>query len=126
MAAKRILSIGQCAADNFSIGSLVEDHFSDIAVDSVHTAAQAMKTLRATAYDLVLVNRLLDYDGTRGLEIIRQIKADEALSAIPVMLVSNHADAQHEALDAGAVRGFGKANLGPAAVEKIRDALSGE
>lgn len=123
MASKRILSIGQCAADHYGIGSFVQTHFDDVAVDEANTAVQAMAAMSKQRYDLVLVNRVFDYDGTSGPDFIRRLKADEALAAVPVMLVSNHADAQHEAQLAGAVRGFGKAKMGEAARETIRAAL---
>ena len=126
MAAKRILSVGQCAADNYSIGTFVRAHIADVEIEPVNTAVQALKSLIAKPYDLVLVNRLLDYDGTPGLDIVREMKADAELAKIPVMLVSNYADAQREAIDAGAVRGFGKANLDSAAIEQIQNALGRE
>ena len=67
--------------------------------------------MRSTRYDLVLVNRVLDEDGSSGLELIRALKHDPALADVPVMLVSNHADAQEAAFDLGASPGFGKASL---------------
>ncbi len=125
MASKRILSIGQCAADHYGIGRFVQTHFAEVAIDEANTAVQAIKGMSAQAYDLVLVNRVFDYDGTSGLDFIRRLKADNDLSAVPVMLVSNHADAQTEAQKAGAVRGFGKAKMGEAARERIQAALGG-
>ena len=101
MAKKRILSIGQCAADHYGIGRFVQTHFPDVVFDEANTAVQAMAAMRKQAYDLVLVNRVFDYDGTSGLEFIRRTKADDALASVPVMLISNHADAQLEAQRAG-------------------------
>jgi two-component system chemotaxis response regulator CheY len=66
--------------------------------------------------DLVLVNRIGDDDGASGLELIRTIKADPALSTLHVMLVSNFADAQTEAIGLGALPGFGKSELGKRAL----------
>jgi CheY-like chemotaxis protein len=60
----------------------------------------------------VLVNRVLDADGSSGLELIRALKAEEQLRDVPVLLVSNYEDAQAQAVQAGAVPGFGKAELG--------------
>ena len=48
-----------------------------------------MASLRAGEFDLVLVNRVLDADGSSGLDLIRAIKADPDLANVPVMLVSN-------------------------------------
>ncbi len=73
---------------------------------------------------MVLVNRVFDADGDSGVDLIRQIKADEALQTTPILLVSNYADAQEEATAAGAVPGFGKAELGrPAMLERVRPLL---
>ncbi|GAG36842.1 unnamed protein product, partial [marine sediment metagenome] len=60
---------------------------------------------------LVLVNRIIDRDGSEGIILIQQIKQDKQLLHIPVMMVSNYPEAQSEAVTAGAVRGFGKAEL---------------
>lgn len=126
MSKKRILSIGQCAADNFGLTTFFRGHFS-AEVHPVSTAAQALEAARKDKYDLVLVNRLLDYDGTQGMDIIRRMKADPQLKTLPVMLVSNFANAQMEAEAAGALPGFGKAQLGDAqTVERIEAVLGGQ
>jgi CheY-like chemotaxis protein len=125
MEPKRILSIGQCGADHYSISTFLQAHVDCVEIDPVHSAKEAIEALKAKPYDLVLVNRRLDWDGSPGLDIIRRMKADADLAAVPVMLVSNHADAQKQAKDAGALSGFGKANLGEAAAAKVRDALMG-
>ena len=74
----------------------------------------------------MLVNRVLDGDVSCGLELIRTLKYDPALAAVPVMLVSNHADAQGVALDLGASPGFGKASLySDATMTRIKALLCG-
>ncbi len=107
---KRVLDIGNCNADHRSIRGLLETHFA-ATVDRAHTADEALAALRAGRYDLVLVNRILDRDGTEGVDVIRRMKADPAVCGLPVMLISNYADAQDAAVAAGALRGFGKADL---------------
>ena len=88
------------------------------------TRADALASLRQEAFALVLVNRVLDADGDSGVDLIRQIKTDETLRTTPVLLVSNYADAQKEAVAAGAEAGFGKAELGqPAMLERVRPFL---
>jgi CheY-like chemotaxis protein len=110
MAARRVLSIGQCGADHAGISSALKAcHAEVIAAD---TAEEGLDRLRRKDIDLVLVNRVLDANGASGLEVIRQVKSDPELSAIPVMLVSNRNEAQGEAIQAGAMPGFGKAALG--------------
>ena len=82
-------------------------------------------SLRAGKFDLVLVNRKFDADNSDGLELIRQLKADAALAAVPVMLVTNYPEYQAEAVAAGALPGFGKAELrSPATKEKLVAVLS--
>lgn len=121
----RILSVGQCSADHGSIARALSRTLH-ARVEGADTAAEALDALRAGGYDLVMVNRVGDADGAPGLELIRTLKADPALSAVPVMLVSNYADAQAQALALGAVRGFGKAELGGSrAIEALREALGG-
>ena len=75
----------------------------------------------------MLINRVLDADQTYGLEIIKQVKADQKLAATAVMLVSNYDDSQSEAVRVGALPGFGKASLGqPAMLARVRQILGGE
>jgi two-component system chemotaxis response regulator CheY len=107
---KKVLSLGQCAADNYTITQFLESNF-DAAVVPADTFDEALAQLRAGAFDLVLVNRLLDINGASGLAFIGQLQADSELASIPVMLVSNYADAQREAVSLGALMGFGKAGL---------------
>lgn len=106
----RVLSVGQCGMDHGSIsGYLSREFHAD--VNRAHTFDEAVSELRITEYDLILVNRICDYDGSPGVELIRLLRADEALSSIPVMLISNYTDAQAEAVALGAVPGFGKSEL---------------
>jgi CheY-like chemotaxis protein len=85
----------------------------------------ALAALRAGGIDLVVVNRKLDMDYSDGIEVIRQIKADEKLAASPVMLITNYPDHQDAAEKLGALRGFGKLEFGkPETIEKL-DAVLG-
>jgi CheY-like chemotaxis protein len=110
MPAKRILSIGQCMADHTAIDWTVRQHF-DVEVVPADTVAEAFDRLQHESFDLVLVNRILDRDGSSGLEVIRQLKA-EAPRQVTVMLVSNYPEPQQHAVELGAVPGFGKGALG--------------
>jgi len=108
---KRVLSVGQCFADHSGISDVLRTAFGAKVV-SADTQDGALDLLRQGAFALVLVNRLLDTDGSSGQVVIRAIKADEQLRDLPVMLVSNYDDAQAEAVRVGAAPGFGKAALG--------------
>jgi|WetSurMetagenome_2_1015567.scaffolds.fasta_scaffold110686_3 CheY-like chemotaxis protein len=110
MKRKCVLDVGQCNPDHAAIARLLTDEFG-VQVDRAHTADEAWVRLQSTSYELVLVNRIFDATGEEGLEFIRRLKADATLAAVSVMLVSNYADAQAEAVAAGAEPGFGKAAL---------------
>lgn len=122
---KRLLDVGNCAFDHGSISSLVEHNFP-VEIDRAHGLDDALTALRQQAYDLVLVNRKMDQDGSDGLEIIRQIKQDPQLTTVPVMLLSNFAEYQQEAIAAGAESGFGKRDLASnETLEKLKKFLGG-
>jgi two-component system chemotaxis response regulator CheY len=123
MSGKRVLSIGQCFADHGSIARTLQRHFGAEVVGA-DGAAEALDRLRRESFDLVLVNRRLDADGSSGVDIVKQIKAGEQLRQLPVMLVSNYEDAQNDAVAAGALPGFGKAALGqPHMLARLRPLL---
>ncbi|HEY1067848.1 MAG TPA: response regulator [Pirellulales bacterium] len=122
---KRVLDVGQCDPDHGTIRNYLSQHF-DVLVDRAKLPAEALSKLRAGAYDLVLVNRKLDEDYSDGLEIIKSIKADPAIAAVPVMLVTNYPDQQDVAVSAGAIRGFGKLEYQkPETREKLAAVLGG-
>src|SRR5689334_18899359 len=110
MPARKVLSLGQCMADHTGISWLLRAQFGAEVVDAA-TFEEALAKLQDDDFDLVLVNRILDYDGRPGLDFITQLKQDEQLRTLPVMLVSNYEDAQQEAVVRGALLGFGKAQL---------------
>ena len=123
MATKRILSVGQCMADHSSISWTFQRHFN-AEVQPAHSVADALSQLRQEPFDLVLVNRVFDADGSSGVSLIQELQADETLRKIPIMLVSNYDDAQREAVQAGALPGFGKAALGqPQMVARVKAIL---
>ena len=106
----RVLDVGQCSPDHHAIRSMITDRF-DAEVDRVSFVDEALDAMRQTRYDLVLVNRVVFDDGSDGSALIQQSKADARLEKVPIMLISNHADAQTDAVAAGAELGFGKAEL---------------
>jgi two-component system chemotaxis response regulator CheY len=125
MSAKRVLSLGQCGADHMSIAGLLQRHFGAevVPVDSLD---DAIAELRRSEFDLVLINRRLEYHGTSGLDCIAALKMDDTLAAVPVMLVSNFRDAQRDAAALGALPGFGKAALGDTTtVARLAEVLGG-
>ncbi len=123
---KRVLSVGQCGMDHGSISRLLERSFGAEVVGA-DTKAEALEEARRGECALVLVNRLLDRDGSAGMDIVRAFKADELLKSVPIMLVSNYEEAQHEAIAHGALPGFGKASLEqPQTVARLGQILKAE
>ena len=108
MTAKRVLNIGQCGTDHHRISNCLQKQFG-AEVTRAATEDEAVELLRAGSYDLVLVNRILDADGSSGLEVIGRICT--STNPPPVMLVSDFYASQQQAEAAGAVPGFGKGNL---------------
>lgn len=106
----RVLDVGNCDPDHGSIRRMLTDHF-DITLDRVMFVDDALDKMRTQRYDLVLFNRLIFDDSSEGIELLRQAKADAALSATPVMMISNYPEAQAASVAAGGVPGFGKATV---------------
>ena len=117
---KQVLSIGQCSFDHGSISRFLQGEF-DVDVLPAATADEAVGQLRQRSFDLVLVNRQFDADGSEGIEFIERLKADPELAAIPVMLVTNFPEYAEQAVAIGALPGFGKAELGsPELASRLR------
>ena len=114
-----VVDLGQCDPDHASIKRVVEP--LGVTVVRAHSGADVKRLLAEGGVVLVLVSRILDADGSDGMAIVKEVVDD---MAVPVMLVSNHAEYQKKAVDIGAVPGFGKAALrDPATIQIIRNAL---
>lgn len=121
---KRVLDVGQCDPDHGTIRNYLKQHFPEVELDRAHLLDDALEKLRAGEYHLVLVNRKLDQDYSDGIEIIKQIKSDDELREVPVMLVTNYPDHQQAAVEVGALHGFGKLEYDkPETKEKLRAVL---
>ena len=123
MPSKTVLSIGQCRPDNAAITHFLTSNF-DVDVLATDLADDSLTALQANSVDLILINRKLDTDYSDGMEIMKLIKSDPRIEQIPVMLISNFAESQEQAVEAGATYGFGKAELSsPETIERVRGAL---
>ena len=126
MPGTRVLNVGQCGVDTVSITRFLSKAVG-AEVIGAHSPDEAAEALRGGGFDLVLVNRVFDRGGDSGLDFIRTLKGDPDLAEVPVMLVSNFDDAQREAVDLGALPGFGKAKVGdPEVAEQIRSAIGAQ
>ena len=107
---RKLLDVGQCDADHYQISATLAKYF-DVEIHRAHSRDEALKLAIDTPFDLVLVNRLLDADGSAAMEVLSTLKTTSSTAGIPVMIVSNYQSAQQSAIDAGAVQGFGKSAL---------------
>jgi CheY-like chemotaxis protein len=119
-----VLSIGQCRPDSAAIQHYLQSTFGAVVV-TADTAAASLQQLQTRKFDLVLINRVLDADGTSGMDILKSIRLNEAWDTLPVMLVSNYPEWQQSAIAAGALPGFGKAELNRAETREKLAAVLG-
>jgi len=112
---KHVLSVGQCGYDHSSITRFLRGVF-DVEIVPSATADEAVSLLRQKPFQLILVNRQFDADGSEGLDFIKQLKSDPELAAVPVMLVTNFQDYAEQAVALGGLPGFGKSELGSGTV----------
>ncbi|HAH46011.1 response regulator [Gimesia sp.] len=104
---KRVLSVGQCVPDTSSLMRFLTSHF-DVEIDQSDVETDTLEKLKASEYDLVLINRKLDADYSDGIELIQKIRATSEIKPSPLMLVSNYPEYQEQAVEVGAVYGIGK------------------
>jgi two-component system chemotaxis response regulator CheY len=122
---KQILCVGNCVPDTRAIATLIESNF-DAQVVSVDDLPQTIQKLENASFDLVLVNRVIDQDGSQGIDVVRKIKASPALQNTAVMMITNFLEHQQIAQQAGALPGFGKRELAaPETISKLADVLQG-
>lgn len=115
---KTVIDCGNCGPDYNSIRKLIQSQF-DAVVLQTHGLQDTLELLAQRPVDLITVNRKLDRDYTDGIEVIRGIKADPRFTEVPVMLITNYEEHQQEAMQAGAVRGFGKLAVNDPATVKL-------
>ena len=115
---RKVLDVGQCKPDHSRISSFLNREF-DVEIHQAHSFDEAIKSALDTPFDLILINRILDADGTDGMAVLYELKTQPSTADVPVMIVSNYQNAQDIALESGAVRGFGKAELNNPATKDL-------
>lgn len=119
MTSKTVLDVGNCGPDHSTITALLRKHFG-VEVLRADQLSDTLAILGRQPVDLILINRKLDIDYSDGIDILRVIKRSESYRDIPVMLITNYAEHQQQAVDAGAVLGFGKLELSaPETLERL-------
>ncbi len=124
MTERCVLDVGNCGPDHGAIKRMLQTNFNATVLQS-HGLDDTLQILRTKKVDLVLINRKLDQDYSDGVEILKQIKADSAIAAVPVMIITNYEEHQNNAVALGAVYGFGKLEINSAATkEKLSKLLA--
>lgn len=112
--------VGHCGPDGYMLRSAVKYAVKDADVRMINNQS-ALDAAVDEGIDLLLINRVLDGSFThhQGLGVVSELRS----RGVPTrtMIISNYPDAQDAALKAGALRGFGKSEVGSA---KMRDALT--
>lgn len=104
---KRVLSVGQCMPDASALSRFLNTHF-EVQIDESDVEQDTLEKLKATAYDLVMINRKLDADYSDGIELMQTIKNTPDVKPCTLMLVSNFPEYQEQAVEVGAAYGIGK------------------
>jgi two-component system chemotaxis response regulator CheY len=120
---KKVALVGHCGPDSSFLRMAVSSADRTLQIIMVDDSDDMCKVL-SSGVDLLLLNRELGYgfDETMGVEVIRSLRSK--YPNVKMMLVSNYADAQAAAIQAGALPGFGKREIGSARVPAmIREAL---
>lgn len=121
---KTVIDCGNCGPDYNAIRNLIQSQFDAVVLQS-DALEDTLELLAQRSVDLITVNRKLDRDYSDGLEVIRGIKADPRFAEVPVMLITNYEEHQQTAIEAGAVRGFGKLAINDPATVKLLEPYLG-
>jgi DNA-binding NarL/FixJ family response regulator len=120
---KKVALVGHCGPDSSYLRMAVSKAVRDAKVVAADDDSE-LKQLLSDGVDLLLFNRILDYGfrSDEGVDVIRQLRTEHP--NVKMMLVSNYEEAQEAAIEAGALPGFGKREIGtPRVTQVIRDAL---
>lgn len=122
---KNVLLVGHCGPDSAYLRMAIKKAVPDVQIQSAEDAVSLSAALNSDTIDLILFNRELDYgfDSTVGVEVIRSLRSNHP--TVPMMLVSNYAEAQQAAVAAGALPGFGKREIGTARVTALLQSALG-
>lgn len=120
MTSLKVALVGHCGPDSYMLRSAVKHVLPDAQIAMIDDGA-ALKMAIADGVTVLLVNRVLGYgfDADSGVGLIGALRASHP--QLKLLLISNYADAQAQAVAAGAMPGFGKNNIGS---PKMREALA--
>ena len=120
---KKVALVGHCGPDSSYLRMAVSKALRDARVLAADDDSE-LKKLLSDGVDLLLFNRILDYgfQSDEGVEVIRQLRSEHP--DVKMMLISNYEEAQTAAVQAGALPGFGKREIGtPRVTQLLRESL---
>jgi hypothetical protein len=120
---KQVVLVGHCGFDAGSIQRAVARADPEVKIADV-SRAEAVD--EAGPDTLLLINRQIGgmFSSSSGVDLIQRLAEKD--DPPKMMLVSNFADAQEQAVAAGALPGFGKSELGAdETLAKLRSAIRG-
>jgi DNA-binding NarL/FixJ family response regulator len=116
-----VILVGHCGVDGPRLQREISTRIPDTHVIRVNSTADLERYLEQDA-DLFLVNREPVGFDEDGLDIVRDIRQEHPQAK--VMLVSDYPEAQQAAVQAGALPGFGKSEMGSESLtDTVRQAL---
>jgi hypothetical protein len=120
---KKVALVGHCGPDSSYLRMSVRRADADIDVLMVDDESDLKRAIN-DGVQLLLLNRELSYgfNDSFGVDLIKRLRTVHP--ELKMMLVSNYPDAQADAIEAGALPGFGKRELGsPRVAQVVREAL---
>lgn len=107
---KNVLDVGNCGFDHQTLRSVLSEHW-DVEIKRTTTLNEAIRELDSNPYHLVVVNRILEGDGSSGMDLVKHVVQSQTTQGIPIVLLTNYPEVQEEALQTGASASFGKRDL---------------
>lgn len=110
--------------DDPDIGNIIRMtlEYKGFATSILESATNCETYLRNNNISLIIMDLLIS--GNYGVDICRALKADAALSAIPVIMMSAHPDAQRLSFEAGADDFIAKPFDMAAVLDKVKTHLA--
>lgn len=107
---QRILVVDDVESIAASIGFILSD--LDVPIDIAHSAPEALERLHKGAYSLVVSD--VSMPGMDGIELVREMRSDELLQDVPVILLSqlDTPAERQKGMDAGASDYIVKGSMG--------------
>ncbi len=116
--ADQVILVGHCGPDTYMLKFKVEQVLPNVPVKVINDEKDLEGQL--TGRTLLLINRVLDggiFEPGTGIDLIGRLTSQADVPKM--MLISDFADAQAQAVMAGALQGFGKSELGKPQTEQL-------